>query len=114
MKNLRKIFENRKKIFEGIKNNLFKSEDVEAIAKERMEECNKCDLIDLEGTKCMIPGTAPCCGECGCKLGYKTRSLSSSCTHPDGPKWEAVLDQDEEDKVYQSINYNPDDHGNQA
>ena len=105
---LRKVWNNRKKIFEGIKNNMFKSEHVEAIAKERMVICEGCPLIDKDGSKCMIPGTAPCCGECGCKLSLKTRSLSSECPHPDGPKWEALLDQEEEDKLYKDLNYDPD------
>lgn len=80
---------------------------MEKIAKERLEICNTCPLIDNEGSKCMVPGTKPCCGECGCKLSFKTRSLSSECTHPDGPKWEAVLDQEEEAKLYKNIDYEP-------
>lgn len=108
--NLRKIWESRKQILEGVANNMFKSEHVEEIAKERMTICEGCPLIDLKGDKCMIPGTAPCCSECGCKLGYKTRSLSSECPHPEGPKWEAILDQAEEDKLYSDINYDPEKH----
>lgn len=105
---LREIWNNRKKIFEGVANNMFKSEHVEAIAKERMAICQACPLIDLKGDKCMISGTAPCCGICGCKLAYKTRSLSSECPHHDGPLWEAVLDEAEEDKLYNDIGYDPD------
>lgn len=105
---LKKVWNNRKKIFEGLANKMFKSEHVEAIAKERMTICEACPLIDREGSKCVMPGTAPCCGECGCKLSLKTRSLSSDCPHPDGPKWEAILDQAEEDKLYNDIGYDPD------
>jgi hypothetical protein len=73
-----------------------------------MDVCLTCPILDTKGDKYLIPGTAPCCGECGCKLSFKTRSLSSECPHPDGPRWEAVLDQTEEDKLYADINYNPD------
>lgn len=56
-----------------------------------MEICKQCPLIDLEGTKCMIVGTHPCCGECGCSLSLKLRSPESECAHPDGPKWREVI-----------------------
>lgn len=55
-----------------------------------------------------MPGTQPCCSICGCKLAYKTRSLSSSCPHPDGPKWKATMTEQEQDELYLNINYNPD------
>jgi len=105
---IKKIFQNLGKIFEGAKNNLFKKSEIEAIAFERMSICEACPLLDREGTKCMVPGTAPCCSACGCKLSYKTRSLSSECAHPDGPKWKAEITQEEEDKLYLDIDYNPD------
>jgi hypothetical protein len=86
---------------------VFKKEDVEEIAKQRMDICTSCQLFDLEGKGCMIPGTTPCCdqrrGGCGCSLGFKTRSLSSSCPHPDGSKWEAELTQEEEDQLNQKL-----------
>ena len=56
----------------------------------------------------MVPGTAPCCSVCGCKLALKTRSLSSECPHPDGPKWKAKMTSEQEDAYYKKINYNPD------
>lgn len=55
-----------------------------------------------------MPGTQPCCEVCGCKLSFKTRSLASECPHPDGSKWVAQMTQEEEDKYYKEINYNPD------
>lgn len=85
-----KIWKSRNQIVEGIKNNIFKKEDVEVIAQERLNICKNCDYIDLEGSKCFVPGTQPCCGECGCKLSFKIRSLSSSCPLTE-PKWKAVL-----------------------
>lgn len=54
-----------------------------------------------------MPGTEPCCGACGCSLSFKTRSLASECAHPDGPLWEAILTQEEEDIIYKKLNYNP-------
>jgi hypothetical protein len=49
-----------------------------------------CELVDRIGHSCVMPGTQPCCSDCGCSLALKLRSPDSSCTHPDGPKWEAV------------------------
>jgi hypothetical protein len=43
-----------------------------------------------------MKGTAPCCNECGCSLGFKTRSLASDC--PLG-KWEALMSEEEEDAL---------------
>lgn len=108
MNKLKEIWNHRKQILEGVGNALFKKAEIEKVAVDRMSICMTCPLIDEKGDKCMVPGTAPCCSACGCKLAFKTRSLSSECAHPDGPKWEAVLDQAEEDKLYQEINYNPD------
>lgn len=107
-KKIKEIWEHRKQILEGVGNSVFKKAKIEEIAFDRMSICEQCPLVDKEGSKCMISGTAPCCSVCGCKLAFKTRSLSSECPHPDGPKWEAVLEQDEEDKLYKDINYNPD------
>ena len=91
--NIKKIWQNKFEILEGIKNSVFKKEAVEEIAEERFKECLRCPHIDKEGTKCDVQGTQPCCGDCGCSLKFKTRSLSSSC-----PKdvWDAVITEDEE------------------
>jgi len=102
------IWKNKWKILEGFKNSVIKKADIEAVAFERMSICEKCPLLDTEGKSCMIPGTAPCCSACGCKLSYKTRSLSSHCAHPDGPRWNAELSQEEEDELYSEIGYDPD------
>jgi len=86
-------------ILEGIKNAAFKDEHVEQIAEERMAICSTCPSIDKEGTSCMVLGTQPCCGMCGCSLTFKTRSLSSSCGDEKNPRWEALLTQEEEDAL---------------
>jgi hypothetical protein len=94
------IWNNKKAIAEGIKNAIFKKEDIEEVFTERMGICETCSSLNTDGSKCAVKGSQPCCGTCGCSLGFKLRALSAEC--PEG-KWEAVLTQDEEDKVRASI-----------
>lgn len=61
------------------------------ISSERMKICNKCELIDKSGKKCVISGTQPCCGVCGCSLTLLTRSFDSECPHPKGNKWKTYV-----------------------
>lgn len=98
--NLKKIWNARNEILEGIKNNTFKSEAVEVIAEERNKRCLGCEFYDKDGVHCYVPGTNPCCGSCGCSLKLKQRSLSSDC--PEG-YWEPVLTEDE-DINHQELN----------
>jgi len=95
-----KIWKEKGKILEGVKNSIFKQEHIEEIASTRMSICESCELIDRVGTKCYMVGTQPCCGDCGCKLSFKTRSLSSSCPKD---KWDALTSEDEEDAIINSI-----------
>lgn len=85
---------------EGIRNNIFKKEHVEQLASERYQICSACDRIDLEGDHCLVKGTAPCCGNCGCNLTLKIRSLASEC--PEG-KWESIMNHDEEYEFQKSL-----------
>lgn len=101
MGNLIRIWKERNKIAEGVKNNIFKTKHVEDIAFFRNEICRVCEFIDTTGAKCAVPGTQPCCGECGCSLKLKTRSLSSDC--PRG-FWKAELTEQEEAIVNQQLN----------
>jgi hypothetical protein len=105
--NIIKIWKAKGQILEGVTNSIFKKEDVEEIAEQRMAICADCPLYTNEDKGCMVPGTTPCCDErqggCGCSLGFKLRSLSSSCPHPDGPKWEAIVTQEEEDQINQKL-----------
>ena len=96
----KKIWDSRKEILEGIKNRVFQSEAVEAISTIRFDICKDCKHYDVEGTTCAVPGTSPCCSECGCSLAFKTRSLSSSC-----PRflWDKILS-DEEDDMHDDLN----------
>lgn len=105
-KGLKKVLKSRKQILEGIANSIFKKEHVEVIHKDRMSECNKCPHIDLEGSKCLVPGTQPCCSLCGCKLSWKTRALSESCADEENPRWEAILTPEEEDEVNKKLGIN--------
>lgn len=100
MENLIRIWKERNKIAEGVKNNIFKTKHVEDIAFFRNEICRVCEFIDTTGAKCALPGTQPCCGECGCSLKLKTRSLSSDC--PRG-FWTAELTEAEETIVNQQL-----------
>lgn len=94
---LKKIWDSKFKILEGLKNSVFKDKFVEEVAEERMNICKRCEFIDNEGSRCVVPGTQPCCGKCGCSLHLKLRSLSSDCGDEENPKWKAVLTQEEED-----------------
>jgi len=93
---LKSIWENRKKILEGVRNTILRDELVEDVARMRREICDKCEYLDKKGKQCAMKGTQPCCGDCGCSLTFKTRSLSSDC--PQG-KWEALITEEEEDKL---------------
>lgn len=94
------IFKNRILIWEGLKNKLFRDEHVEAIYQDRIRVCDGCDYKDIEGSKCAVPGTKPCCRLCGCSLSLKLRSLASEC--PD-KRWLAVTTEQEEQMIRQQI-----------
>lgn len=103
MKSIIQIYKERNKIIEGLKNKVFKKAHVEEIYNERMEICNECPSLDVSGEKCAVPGTNPCCGECGCSLSLKARSLASECPLK---KWLAVLNDAENLLVTKSIEKN--------
>jgi len=102
--NLLKIWKERGKILEGIKANIFHDDHIEEIARERQTICLTCPKLDTVGTYCAFPGAQPCCKECGCKLAYKTRSLSSEC--PLG-YWKAELSEQEDDALTDALKYQP-------
>lgn len=93
---LLKIWKNREKILEGLKNKIFTTDDIRDVAHARREICSKCPYIDLAGDKCAVPLTQPCCGLCGCSLGLKLYSMSSEC---DDKRWHAVMTEKEEDEL---------------
>ena len=90
---LKTIWENRRQIVEGITNTVIRDKTIEDIAQLRYSICYECPS---KGRKCAVKGTAPCCNECGCSLGFKTRSLSSEC--PLG-KWDAIATEEQEDAL---------------
>ena len=102
--NIIKIWKSKGQILEGITNSIFKKEDVEEIAEQRMGICFSCKLYTNDDKGCMVPGTSPCCDEreggCGCSLSLKTRALSSEC--PLG-KWKAILTEEEEEQLNQKL-----------
>jgi len=102
--NIIQIWKSKGQILEGITNSIFKKEDVEEIASDRLDVCYRCELITNDDKGCVVPGTGPCCnqlkGGCGCSLKFKTRCLSSEC--PLG-KWKAELTQEEEDQLNQKL-----------
>ena len=102
MKSVIKIWKAKGQILEGIKNNIFKTDHIEEIAAERMEFCKACILFDPTGSKCAVPGTAPCCGDCGFCLQLKVRSLSASCPLPE-PRWKEELTFEEEYMLQQKL-----------
>jgi hypothetical protein len=89
---------------EGLLNSVIKKDDVEQIAQARMDICNECPHIDRQGDKCFVPGTQPCCSKCGCKLAWKTRSLSSSCGDEENPRWNAIVSEQEEAEIFNKLN----------
>lgn len=85
-----------KGILEGIWNSVFIKEEIEKVAKERMEICNGCALNSdwrkkFDKYKTFRPDFH--CTVCGCDLHLKTRALSQEC--PLG-KWKAQMTQEEE------------------
>jgi hypothetical protein len=96
MSDVIRVWKEKNKILEGIKNRVFKKADVEHIAAERMAICDTCSFLDKTGVSCLVPFTQPCCGLCGCSLGLKTRALSAAC---DGNMWGAVLSEDEQEAM---------------
>jgi hypothetical protein len=108
--NVLKIWKSKGQILEGIVNSVFKQEDIEEIAQERMAICesNICGLFDADGSseKAAVKGSAACAG-CGCKLEWKTRAMASYCylkDMGDHPLWEAILSPAEADILQERLN----------
>ena len=84
------VWKNKWHILSGVWNTIYKKRHIERVSADRLAICAFCPEIDLEGKKCMMPGTQPCCGKCGCSLALKTRDLSSSCGDLETPRWHAI------------------------
>ena len=70
---------------------------------ERRAICQACIHRDDSGKECDVPGTAPCCNKCGCSLALKLRSLSSGCGDENDPRWDAIITEDEENKLNETL-----------
>ncbi len=93
-------FGNMPQILEGIRNKVFTKAEIEEIAKIRWDICTRCKNFDPVGTYCAVPGTAPCCKDCGCILNLKVRSMSASC--PIG-EWNAFMDKETEEELKNNL-----------
>jgi hypothetical protein len=80
---------------------MFSTKDIREVADYRLKICKKCPHYDTEGKDCLIPGTQPCCGICGCSMGIKAYSMSSAC---DDSRWPAVMSEQEEDELNEQLN----------
>lgn len=96
-----KVWKNKGKILEGIKNRLFTTDDIREVAEHRLEVCNKCPHLDTEGSNCYVPGTQPCCSLCGCSMGLKAYAMSAEC---DDGRWQAVMTEEQEDELNEQLN----------
>lgn len=106
---LKKIWRNRRQIFDGVANTIFKKKFVEQVAEYRMKICKECKWYDGE---CEVPGTGPCCGACGCSLKFKVRSLSTFCGLTNigrTPLWMPVMKQEDEDKYMADVEIDTDE-----
>lgn len=97
---IKNIWKNKWLILEGIFNYYFTRKKIKRVAMWRIEICESCPLIDIKGSKCEMPGTQPCCGDCGCSLAYKTHSMSSAC--PRG-RWFAIMSEEDEDMLNEKL-----------
>lgn len=70
-----------KQIAEGWKNYIVKNNDVEVVAKARLEICGACpsNSINAKSKGYKSVRTDEHCIECGCPLVSKTRCLSCDC-----------------------------------
>lgn len=119
---LSEIWKNKRSIAEGIKNKAFKKEHIEEVAKYRASICETCiwnsskyetyedvpeiikEVKDRDWIEDTVLSTGTKCIYCTCNISIdnsiKLRSLSSKCPLPE-PKWEAILeDEDEVAKIY--------------
>lgn len=104
------VWKKRNQIFEGIRHAIFKREDIEVIAQQRLNTCraNTCGYHDPTGdsTAAVIKGVESC-ASCGCKLAWKTRALSDGC--PIG-LWTPILTDTEDAVLKEKLGITDDDH----
>ncbi len=75
---LKRIWENRINILQGLVNRVFSSKEVRELANKRLEKCNPCEFnSENSPVKDNIPYKH--CMKCGCSLGLKPYSKDSKC-----------------------------------
>lgn len=67
------------KLLEGTINSIFIKEQVEAVAKERIEICKVCEHYSPNIPNLKATRTDKFCVDCGCNMYLKTRALSAFC-----------------------------------
>lgn len=103
MSDLKKIWRNRMNILEGVANSILIKQEIEKVAKSRLEICHSCTYFDPTGTspKATIKGL-PSCSACGCVLHLKVHCMSCNCGMEElglTPLWTKELEQNEEDSL---------------
>lgn len=94
-----------KGILEGITNSVFKKEEVEAVAQERLEICRRCEFNskNAEARGEQIFRSDEHCLSCGCNLYLKTRAMSAQCPL-DPPNWESLATDEESQIILKELN----------
>ena len=94
-----------KGILEGITNSVFKKEEVEAVAQERLEICRRCEFNskNAEARGEQIFRSDEHCLSCGCNLYLKTRAMSAQC-QLDPPNWESLATDEESQIILKELN----------
>lgn len=112
LEQLKEAFKNRNKIFEGLRNKMWKQEHIETIAQERLTICqsNKCGYYDPLGQseRAVFKGVESC-GACGCRLDLKTRALSANCgleAVDKVPMWFALTNEQDDELIRNQIQRN--------
>lgn len=107
---LLRAWKSKNQILEGIVNKIFKNDDIEQIAEERLAICetNLCGYYDADGSseRAVMKGKPSCAG-CGCALELKVRCMSCHCHLKDEqqhPLWEAILSPAEETLLRERLN----------
>lgn len=110
---------NLKQIAEALRNKYYPKVElkqmIEEVSRERYIICQGCPYNSENSGEYTIwnPAKLPQCNSCSCILNLKTACLSCNCgneqwnlEHPDDPKrpimWEAILSQEEEQKVVEN------------
>ena len=107
LEQVKQVWKNKGKIFEGLKNRIIADQNIKSIATDRLLICqsNKCGAYDLTGKGCVVKGTQPCCSNipdangvkgCGCSLKIAAYSMSKDCRKG---FWAAVMDENKEDEL---------------